>query len=380
MPIRVLELRSVAGTGGGPDKTILASAKLVNPNVALTVCYLCNAGDTVFPIGEQARAMGIDYVEIRERSTIDRNAWRSLRALVRDRKIDIAHGHEYKTDLLAYLLGRAEGVIPFATAHGWTGHSWKEKSIYYPADKRLLKRFPRIAAVSSEIKQALVNVGADARRIDVVLNGIDPARFRRDPSKQAPARTHYGVEAGDVVIGAVGRVEPQKRFDLLIEAFASVARESANLRLLIAGEGSLRQDLQSQIDRVGLGNICRLVGQADVTKFHHALDAYVQSSDYEGTPNVVLEAMALETPFIATDVGGTAELFTDGVHGILIPPGDASVLAQAMRRLLADPAAAAERVRAARQRVETDLSFERRMAKIDRIYEELIDARSQSGI
>src|SRR6187399_2614592 len=120
MPIRVLELRSVAGTGGGPDKTILASAKLANPNVALTVCYLCNAGDSVFPIGEQARAMGIDYVEIRERSTIDRNAWRSLRALVRDRKIDIAHGHEYKTDLLAYMLGRAERVIPFATAHGWT--------------------------------------------------------------------------------------------------------------------------------------------------------------------------------------------------------------------------------------------------------------------
>jgi glycosyltransferase involved in cell wall biosynthesis len=379
MAIRVLELRSVAGTGGGPDKTILASAKLSNPNVALTVCYLCNAGDTVFPIGEQARAMGIDYVEIRERSTIDRNAWRSLRALVRDRKIDIAHGHEYKTDLLAYLLGRAENVIPFATAHGWTGHSWKEKSVYYPADKRLLKRFPRLAAVSSEIKQALVKVGADARRIDVILNGIDPARFRRDPAKQAPARTHYGVDPSDVVIGAVGRLEPQKRFDLLIEAFASVAKESGKLRLLIAGEGSLRQALQTQIDRMALGNICRLVGQADVTTFHHALDVYVQSSDYEGTPNVVLEAMALETPFIATDVGGTGELFTDGVHGILIPPGNAAVLAQAMMRVLADPAAAADRVRAARKRVETDLSFERRMAKIDRIYEELIDARSRSG-
>jgi len=379
MPIRVLELRSVAGTGGGPDKTLLASAHLANPNVALTLCYLCNAGDAVFPIGEQARAMGLDYVEIRERGALDRSMWRALRELVRTRRFDIVHGHEYKTDLLAYMLGRAEGIIPFATAHGWTGHSWKEKTIYYPADKRLLKRFPRLAAVSSEIKQALVKVGADGRRIDVVLNGIDPARFRRDPVKQAPARAFYNVDAGDVVIGAVGRLEPQKRFDLLIDAFAAVAKDSPSLRLLIAGEGSLRPALQAQIERLGLGNVCRLVGQADVTTFHHALDAYVQSSDYEGTPNVVLEAMALETPFIATDVGGTAELFTDGVHGILIPPGDASVLSKAIVRALSDPAAAAGRVRAARARVETDLSFERRMAKIDRIYEELIEGRSKTN-
>jgi glycosyltransferase involved in cell wall biosynthesis len=379
MPIRVLELRSVAGTGGGPDKTLLASAHLANPNVALTLCYLCNAGDAVFPIGEQARAMGLDYVEIRERGALDRSMWRALRELVRTRRFDIVHGHEYKTDLLAYMLGRAEGIIPFATAHGWTGHSWKEKTIYYPADKRLLKRFPRLAAVSSEIKQALVKVGADGRRIDVVLNGIDPARFRRDPAKQAPARAFYAVDGGDVVIGAVGRLEPQKRFDLLIDAFAAVAKDSPSLRLLIAGEGSLRPALQAQIERLGLANVCRLVGQADVTTFHHALDAYVQSSDYEGTPNVVLEAMALETPFIATDVGGTAELFTDGVHGILIPPGDASVLSKAIVRALSDPAAAAGRVRAARARVETDLSFERRMAKIDRIYEELIEGRSKTN-
>src|SRR4051812_40069699 len=103
-PIRVLELRSVAGTGGGPDKTILASARLNNPDVVLTVCYLCNAGDDTFAIGEQARAMGLDYVEIRERRMIDRAAWKALRTLVRQRGIDIVHGHEYKTDLLAYLL------------------------------------------------------------------------------------------------------------------------------------------------------------------------------------------------------------------------------------------------------------------------------------
>lgn len=375
-PIRVLELRSVAGTGGGPDKTILASARRDNPDVRLTVCYLCNAGDDTFTIGEQARRMGIDYVEIRERSIIDLAAWRALRALVRDRRIDIVHGHEYKTDLLAYLLARAERIIPFATAHGWTGHSARERRVYYPVDKRLLVRFPRVAAVSGEIKRALLGVGANPRRIDVILNSIDPVHFVRDPDQRQPARAAYGLGADDIAIGAVGRLEPQKRFDLLIGAFGTLAPTNPALRLLIAGEGSLRDALQKQIDMLGLGSRCRLTGQADVIPFHHAIDLFAQSSEYEGTPNVVLEAMALETPFVATDVGGTAELFQDGVHGLLIQPRDQPALVSAIERILSDPDGARQRALAARRLVETDLSFDRRMAKIDRVYEELMRERS----
>jgi len=376
MPIRILELRSVAGTGGGPEKTILAGAQRVNPNILMTVCYICNEGDEVFPIGEQAKKLGIDYVEIRERRTIDWRAWKALRQLVREKQIDIVHSHDYKTNLMAYWLSRVEPVIPLSTAHGYTGHGWKERKIYYPADKRLLASFPRVVTVSGELKRTLVKAGADPKRIDVILNGIDPQRFRRDPARRDAARARYQLTGRDVVIGSVGRLEPQKRFDLLIEAFASMASTSPALRLLIAGEGSKRAELQSLIDRLGLGACCRLVGQADVTEFHHALDLFVQSSDYEGTPNVVLEAMALETPFVATDVGGTAELFTDGVHGLLIQPGEARVLADAIARALADPAAARTRAEAARKRVETDLSFARRMDTIDRVCEELYESQS----
>jgi glycosyltransferase involved in cell wall biosynthesis len=376
MPIRVLELRSVAGTGGGPEKTILAGASRVNPNILMTVCYICNEGDTVFPIGEQARNLGIDYAEIRERGTVDLRAWRALRQLVRAKHIDIVHSHDYKTNLMAYWLARVEPVIPMSTAHGYTGHSWKERVIYYPADKKLLARFPQVVTVSGELKRAIVKAGADPNRIEVILNGIDPQRFRRDPNLRNPARSRYQLASEDVAIGAVGRLEPQKRFDLLIEAYASLAQTSPTLRLLIAGEGSIRGDLQAQIDRLGFGDRCRLVGQADVTEFHHALDLFVQSSDYEGTPNVVLEAMALETPFVATDVGGTGELFTDQVHGLLIPPGDARVLADAIGRALADPVSAKTRADAARRRIETDLSFARRMDTIDRVCERLYENES----
>ena len=150
-------------------------------------------------------------------------------------------------------------------------------------------------------------------------------------------------------------------------------------QLLIAGDGSQKQALQAQIDARRLGSCCRLLGHVDdVPLFHHALDLFVQSSTYEGTPNAVLEAMALETPVVATDVGGTAELVAHGRDGLIVASGDAGALAAAMQTALADGEATRARVAAARRRVETDLSFESRLRALEAIYRELAKARRQS--
>jgi len=105
--------------------------------------------------------------------------------------------------------------------------------------------------------------------------------------------------------------------------------------------------------------------------FYHSLDLFVQSSDYEGTPNVVLEAMAMEVPVIATAVGGTAELLHDGIHGWLIPPGDATRLASAISDAVGQRGGLAARAREARRRVETDLSFDQRCQSLAEIYQEV---------
>ena len=378
-PVRVLELRSVRGTGGGPEKTILHGAAHAGPGVAVTVCYLRDARDPVFGIDRRASAAGVDYVEVRERHSLDPAIWRPLRELVRSRAIDVVHAHEYKTDLLAWLLSRSTGAAALATAHGWTGHSARERLVYYPADKKVLGRFPVVVAVSSEVKGDLVAHGCRPERVRVLLNGIDHQAFRRDRARVPEARAMYGLAEGQVAIGAVGRLEPQKRFDLLIRAFETVRQITPSAQLLIAGDGSLRQTLQAQITARQLGSCCRLLGQVDdVPLFHHAIDLFVQSSNYEGTPNAVLEAMALETPLVATDVGGTAELVAHGREGLIVPTGDIEALVSAMQKVLADPAAAGARVAAARRRVETDLSFECRLRALEAIYRELAEARRQS--
>jgi glycosyltransferase involved in cell wall biosynthesis len=108
-----------------------------------------------------------------------------------------------------------------------------------------------------------------------------------------------------------------------------------------------------------------------VPAFYGGLDLFVQSSAYEGTPNVVLEAMAFEVPIVATAVGGTAELIRDGIDGLLVQPGSIEQLIAAISTTQEFPAAAATRAASARGRVETDLSFATRMQNLERIYERL---------
>ncbi|HSG39988.1 MAG TPA: glycosyltransferase, partial [Thermoanaerobaculia bacterium] len=144
------------------------------------------------------------------------------------------------------------------------------------------------------------------------------------------------------------------------------------LRLVLVGEGGVRGELEAAARRLGAGKDCLLLGhRSDVADLHHAFDLFVQSSDYEGTPNVVLEAMALGTPVVATAAGGTAELIQDGVHGLIVPPGDPARLREAIELALADREATARRAAAARALVEGPLSFEARMRAVEAIYEEL---------
>jgi glycosyltransferase involved in cell wall biosynthesis len=292
--------------------------------------------------------------------------------LIRRRSIDVVHAHDYKTNMLAWLLGRSTGVCTLSTVHGWTGHTTRERLAYYPADKWVLARFPRLIAVSTDIRDELVRHGADPGRITTVLNGIDPRRFRRDRSREQEMRGALGLASGDIVIGAVGRLEPQKRFDLLLEAFAALNARRPETRLVIVGDGSQRAALEEHRAALNLVNKCTLVGHVtDVVPAHHAFDLFVQSSDYEGTPNAVLEAMALETPIVATDVGGTSELVQDGVHGIIVPPRDIDRLHTAIESALADREGARIMASRARRRVERELSFELRVRRVEAIYEEI---------
>ncbi len=380
-PIRVLELRSVKGTGGGPEKTIIqGAARTDRSRFAVTVCYLRDRRDQVFSIGDDASRLGVDYVEVQEAHSFDWRIVNRVRSVIRARQIEIVHAHEYKSDLLALILARIESVVPLATVHGWTGHTTRERWMYYPVDKRILARFPRLVAVSGEIRDELVRYGASPSRISVVLNGIDHRAFVRDAAEGEAVRGELGLRPDEYVIGAVGRAEPQKRFDLLLDVFAALLPKYSHLRLVIVGDGSLRSQLERRAADNGVAAACRFVGhRKDIVNLHSSFDLFVQSSDYEGTPNAVLEAMACETPVVATDVGGTRELARPSEEALIVPPNDPLALQRAIETSVNDTRGARRRATRARVRVEGELSFARRMERLERIYVELAAREGANG-
>ncbi len=376
-PVRVLALRSVDGAGGGAESILLRTGAELDPHqVRMTVGCIRSAGDAAYDFDRRAAALGLDYCEVVQQSILARGVLDALRRIVAERQIEVVDAQDYKAAFFAFRLARQMGVIPMATLHGWSGHHWRERLVYYPAERLLTARFPLAVAVSDEIRRTLVRWGCRSERVHVLGNGIDPEQFRRTTATTAQIRAALGIAPTELVIGGVGRLETEKRFDVLLEAVARLAPHRPELSLMLVGEGSRRVALEQQITRLGLAGRCRLLGhRRDVRDVYQAMDVFVQSSDHEGSPTVVVEAMALEVPVVATDVGGTRALVEHGVHGLLVPRRDPTAMAAAIADTLERRDATACRVAAARTRAETELSFDVRTRTLERLYCGLVAGR-----
>jgi glycosyltransferase involved in cell wall biosynthesis len=371
--LHVLVMRAVDGTGGGADQIILRSAQYADSQACrMALCFLRNERDEQFDFDRRCQQLGLEYHEVRHRGALDWSVSARLRQIAHRVQPHLIHAHDYKASFFATRLAQELQVPRLATAHGWTGNTWRERFVYYPADRRQLRGFTSVIAVSDEIQQTLIRSGCQPNRVRVLLNAIDPREYQRDEQVRVAMRQTLGIDPASIVIGACGRLERQKRFDVLLDAFAIIARTHPELRLVIAGEGTLQAMLQQQIDRQDLRSQVTLLGHCpDMRSTYQAFDLLVQSSDYEGTPTVIVEAMALELPIVATDVGGTAQLAPAPTCALLVPPRAPHLLADAILRTLGDTDATATRVAAARERVETTLNYAARTRKLESIYREL---------
>ncbi|RIK74266.1 MAG: hypothetical protein DCC67_16820 [Planctomycetota bacterium] len=376
-PIRVMVIRSITGAGGGADKIILRTAAIgARRGLQMTLCAIHGRRDREFDLPQRAARAGAELIAIAQRWPGDPRVFARLDQVAREGSFDVIDSHDYKANFYALRLRRRYGVPIVSTAHGYTGNSLRERGLYYPLDKRNLRRFDAVIGVSSDLCEELARCGVARSRLSVVLNGVDAQRYRCDDSIRAEVRRRLGVGEQDVLIGSAGRVERQKRFDLLIDAFAGLAARRPQLRLVIAGAGSLLESLRARAARLGLGDRCRLIGHhGNMLRLYQAFDLFVQSSEYEGTPTVLVEAMAMQIPIVATDVGGTTELARPAEDALIVPPHDVGALAAAIELALSDPIETSKRVARARQRTEQELSLDHRTHRLIEIYRQVITER-----
>ncbi len=211
-----------------------------------------------------------------------------------------------------------------------------------------------VVTLTEDMRQKIVAAGAlDADTVRAIPYGVIVDDYRVPDGTGAAVRDELGLPADAPVALAIGRLNEQKRYDLLLEAFCEVRKRLPKARLVIAGTGSLMQALVAKRDGLGLGGAADLIGfRRDVAQLLAAADTMVMSSDIEGLPMVILEAMASARPVVATTVGSIAEQVVPGETGELLPRRDVPALTDALTRMLSDRGRAAAMGQAARRRVE----------------------------
>jgi glycosyltransferase involved in cell wall biosynthesis len=205
---------------------------------------------------------------------------------------------------------------------------------------RLLYALPidAIAAISGGVRDALLQSGVPAARIEVIPSGIDLAPFDA-PFDRAAARSALGLAPDDVLAIQVAALAPHKSQTTLLRAAALLRGRAPRLRVWIAGEGALRAALVAEHKALELDDRVRFLGfRDDVVTLLRASDVFVLSSYLEGMGTSILDAMAAGLPVVATRVGGIPEVVTDGETGLLVPPRDPAALAEALARLADDAA------------------------------------------
>jgi len=205
-------------------------------------------------------------------------------------------------------------------------------------------------------------------RLRVVLNGIDLRKFPERPRPRTPA----GL-GNPFVVGSGGRFSPEKGHLDLIRAVAAIRRSGLNIRLRIAGDGSMRGAYAEQAKVLGLGDGLELPGAVqDMGEFYRSLDLFVLPSLREGLSRMLLEAMASGIPCVATDAEGVSEVLTSGVDGLLVSRGDVPALQAAVERLYHEPALRDGLGTRGRRRVEAAFSLERVGLEVLGLYDELL--------
>ena len=366
----VLDARVVTGAGGGPEKTILNSPRFLAPLGYRMLCaYLHPPGDPGFDVLRQkAKQLDAPLISIPDRGPWDWRVITRLLRLCREERVEIWHGHDYKSNALGLLLKRFRPMRLVTTVHGWVRHTARTP-LYYRIDRFCLPRYEKVICVSEDLAAECRRCGVADGRCLLLENGIDLSAYERSQSI-ADAKARLGFDPSKPLIGAVGRLSPEKGFDRLIQAVAGLP---GGVQLVIVGEGDDRPRLQAMIEHCRRGAEFRLAGyRADPKPYYESLDLFALSSLREGLPNVLLEAMALRVPVVATRIAGVPRLIRDGENGRLVPPDDVPALQTALAGLLDDAGLRENLGRAGRKTVEDRYSFAGRMEKLAALYNELL--------
>lgn len=366
--IKILQIIPTLDQSGAEKQLALLASNLSRDQFEVRVCALTRGGY----YEPMLRAAGIEVAIVGKRFKCDPVSFWRLRQAIAGFRPDVVHTWLFAANSYGRIAARWAGR-PRVVAAERCVDSWK-RSDQLLLDRLLAGWTDAIVVNSQAVAAFYQKSGIPAEKLRVIRNAVEPAA---EGSERNAVLAELGIAPETPVIGFVGRLWPQKRVQDLIWATDILKIAGWKLRLLIVGDGPRRTALERFARNLELGETVQFLGhRADAQRLLGALDVVVLPSKFEGMPNVVLEAMRLGKPVIATRIAGMDEVVADGQTGLLVPPQKPFELARAIRRLLLDSAWRARLGAAGQARAAEHFSVAKMVDAYGRLYCELAEGKA----
>ena len=332
--MKMMHLISGGDVGGAKTQVLTMLWELSKHHQAKLCCFMDG------PFAQEARQMGISTMVLQGKNPSQLT--RMLRKELETGGYEILHCHGSKANLFGSIL-RGKLTIPVvSTVHSDPKLDYLGRPIanmtYGVANRRALRRMDGWVAVSDAMKETLIRDGLDADRIHVIYNGI-PFYGEPEHTTRSAYLSNLDIQWGEdcVIYGIAARLNPVKDVKTLIRAFGEAAKQCDNIRLLIAGDGEQRQELEEMAGSLCLPDTVKFIGwQTDMNSFYHSLNVNMLSSISETFPYAITEGARMGCATISTAVGGIPKVVIDGKTGFLVDPGDWQTMARRIVSLAGD--------------------------------------------
>ena len=372
MPVNILHLRDTFEIGG-PGKTILETVSHID-NIKYRIhiaVFVARWETSETPFVLEARKKGYSIHIIRSYNQYDPRVVHKTIDLVRQLKIDIIHTHESLSNVVGLLVSRLCRVVIVTTLHGWINNSFKDK-LKISFDATILRFFNSVIVVSEAMRKQVVSLRVPSQKVKTLHNSIVIDKYRKD----IPEGYIGDLVCQDLkrpIIGAIGRLNAEKGHKDFVKAASIVLGKGYDPTFVIVGDGPEKGNLRRTIESLKVQSNVFLTGYIrDIQSVFRDLQLMVLPSYTEGLPNVALEALLMEVPVVATNVGGTPEIIRNGETGVLIYPASPDQLSDRIIEYLVNPEEFIRMARAGSSLVRKDFSFVNRTKKLEMLYDELM--------
>lgn len=363
--LRVVTLLDTLLTGGAERMAVTIATGLDPERFESTVCVYKPSRQAPLAAGLEAAAIPVLHLNRSHQAALW--SWKPLLQLLRQERTHVLHSHKIGPNAWGTTIGRIARV-PVIVAHD---HAGERARMRHVVNRELIGRgADAFVTVSEAHRTSVIDVeGVQPDKVRVIRNGIERLR-----PVTTDLRRDLRIPANAPVVGSIAVLRPEKALEVLIEAAGLLAPRFPCLRVLIAGNGTEKHSLRELVRRLRLEETVSLIGfRQDIANVLAALDVAVFSSDREGMPLAMIEAMAAGRPIVATRIEGITELVTDGEEALLVPPRHPGALAEAVTRLLEDRELRDRFGARAQERQRRELDIQTTVQAFQDLYDELFD-------